>query len=156
MFINRVTSYAFMAHCILQILFKSGFFFPKSCSVLVSILIWIMFHWRRYQAYVFICPLPHREPSLFSAEQEVPQCTHSPLGSESATGVFPPKSFGKAQRQLIAGESSCPAGLPGLPTAPAIATAHVGRADSPPGTAIRTEQRSHLALSKWVLTLTAY
>jgi len=98
MFIIKVTSYAFMAISILQVLFKYVLFFPKACSVLVSIFIWITFNWKCYQMNIFICPLPHREPSLFSAEREVPHCMHSPL-AKSATRVLPPKSFGKAQRQ---------------------------------------------------------
>lgn len=65
-----------------------------------------------------VCPLPHWEPPLPTAEQEVPQCTPSAL-------PLPPRGFGNAQRQLIPRKSSCPGGLPWLPTALAIPTAHV-------------------------------
>lgn len=80
-----------------------------------------------------VCPLPHWEPPLPTAEQEVPQCTPSAL-------PLPPRGFGNAQRQLIPRKSSCPGGLPWLPTALAIPSARV-ILDSPLDAALRREEQ---------------
>lgn len=111
---------------ILQMFFKSASFFPKACSMLVLILTRVMYHWRCCQMYISVCPLPHWGPPLFRSEQEVPQCTHSAL-------ALPPRWFGNAQRELIARKSSCPAGLPWLPTVLAILTSTHGNAWFPSG-----------------------
>lgn len=108
MFIIRVTSYASVANSILQIFFKSAFCFPKACSVLVSILIWIQFQWRRYQIHIFIFPLPRWVPSCSVLSKKC-------LSPRSALWLSQPKVFSPQRHSsLIVRKSFCPASLPQL------------------------------------------
>lgn len=165
MFITGVTSYAFMANSILQILFKSVLFFPKACSVLVSVLTWIMFHWRCYQTYIFIGPFPHWEPSLFSAEQEVTQCMHNPLAQSQPQVFSHPKALGRHRYSYFQGS---PLALQACHDFPQLwpSPLHTWERLIPLRVLLSGQRNvlymgfsslhSQLALSKWVLTLTAY
>lgn len=123
MFVIRVTSYAFMANSNLQLFFKSVFFFLKACldSYMDNVPLEML-----PSVYFYLLP-PSFGAHLVQHRVKSASCMHSLL----AQSVFLPKSFGKAQGQLMA---QSPLALQACPDFPQLWPSHrtCGKGQSPP------------------------